>query len=48
VRQVEERQSVPVTRVNPVYTRVLTCTRRFVIDQNDVVQTFAWEGNSCF
>jgi hypothetical protein len=48
VRQVEERISVPVTRVNPVYTRNLACTRRFVIDQNDTVQSFAWEGNSCF
>jgi hypothetical protein len=48
VRQVEERVSVPVTRVNPVYTRTQTCTRRFVIDQNDTVQSFAWEGNSCF
>lgn len=48
VRQVEERQSIPVTRTNPVYTRVLSCTRRFVIDQNDTVEAFSWDGNACF
>lgn len=48
VSQVEERISVPVVRTNPVYTERRSCTRRFIIDQNDVVQDFAWQGNACF
>lgn len=48
VSQVEERISVPVVRTNPIYTERRTCTRRFIIDQNDVVQDFAWQGNACF
>lgn len=48
VSQVEEKITVPVVRTNPVYTERRTCIRRFIIDQNDVVQDFAWQGNACF
>ena len=48
VSQVEEKITVPVVRTNPVYTERRTCIRRFIIDQNDMVQDFAWQGNACF
>lgn len=48
VSQVEEKITVPVVRTNPIYTERRTCVRRFIIDQNDMVQDFAWEGNACF
>lgn len=48
VRNVEERQTIPVQNVEPIRTINQACTRRFVVSQDKRVETFRWEGNSCF
>jgi hypothetical protein len=48
VRNVEERQTIPVQNVEPIRTINQLCTRRFVVSQDKRVETFRWEGNSCF
>jgi hypothetical protein len=48
VRNVEERQSIPVQNVEPIRTYNLVCTRRFVISQSKQVESFRWQGNACF
>lgn len=48
VRNVEERQTVPVQNVEPIRTTNQVCTRRFVITADKRVEAFRWQGNSCF
>lgn len=48
VRNVEERQSVPVQNIEPIRTYNQFCTRRFVVTQDKRVEAFRWQGNSCF
>jgi hypothetical protein len=48
VRNVEERQSIPVQNVEPIRTINQICTRRFVIAADKRVEDFRWQGNSCF
>jgi hypothetical protein len=48
VRNVEERQTIPVQNVEPIRTVNQLCTRRFVVSHDKRVETFRWEGNSCF
>lgn len=48
VRNVEERQSVPVQNIEPIRTYNQVCTRRFVVTQDKRVEAFRWQGNSCF
>jgi hypothetical protein len=47
-RRVEERTSVPVTNATPIQTYNQVCTRRFVVGQDKRVESFNWQGNSCF
>jgi hypothetical protein len=47
-RRVEERTSVPVTNSSPIQTYNQTCIRRFVVGADKKVQSFNWQGNSCF
>lgn len=39
---------IPVTSYEPLYTTTRRCVKRFVILRNRIVESFAWEGNSCF
>jgi hypothetical protein len=48
VRNVEERETIPVQNVDPIRTINQLCTRRFVVAADKRVETFRWEGNSCF
>jgi hypothetical protein len=48
VRRVEERYTVPVQNVEPIRTINQECVRRFVVSQDKRVETFRWQGNSCF
>lgn len=48
VRNVEEQQTVPVQNVEPIRTYNQVCIRRFVITPDKRVETFRWQGNSCF
>lgn len=48
VRTVQDRQSIPVTNTSPIQTINQVCTRRFVVSQDKRVETFRWQGNSCF
>jgi hypothetical protein len=48
VRNVEERQSIPVQNIEPIRTINQVCTRRFVISTDKRVEDFRWQGNSCF
>jgi hypothetical protein len=48
VRNVEERYTVPVQNVEPIRTVNQECVRRFVVSQDKRVETFRWQGNSCF
>jgi hypothetical protein len=48
VRNVEERETIPVQNVEPLRTINQACTRRFVVTPDKKVETFRWEGNSCF
>lgn len=48
VRNIEERQSVPVQNIEPIRTLNQSCTRRFVIALDKRVEAFRWEGNACF
>jgi hypothetical protein len=48
VRTVQDRQSIPVTTTSPIQTINQVCTRRFVVSQDKRVETFRWQGNSCF
>jgi hypothetical protein len=48
VRNIEERQSVPVQNIEPIRTINQSCTRRFVITQDKRVEAFRWDGNACF
>jgi hypothetical protein len=47
-RRVEERVSVPVTNASPIQTYNQICTRRFVVGADKRVESFNWQGNSCF
>jgi hypothetical protein len=47
VRQVVDEEQVPVQRTNPIVTRDLRCTLRFVIKPDKTVESARWEGNSC-
>jgi hypothetical protein len=48
VRVIEEQETVPVTNVSPIRTFHASCTRRFVVGANRQIESFRWEGNSCF
>lgn len=48
VRNVEERQTIPVQNVEPIRTINQQCVRRFVVAQDKRVSEFRWQGNSCF
>ena len=48
VRNIEERVSYPVQNIEPIRTINQVCTRRFVVGQDKRVETFRWQGNSCF
>jgi hypothetical protein len=48
IKNVEERQSIPVQTVEPIRTINQACTRRFVVAADKRVEAFRWEGNSCF
>lgn len=47
-RVITESAQVPVQEIDPVRTSRQVCVRRFVVDVNDTVESFRWEGNSCF
>ena len=47
-RLVYENMQIPTTNITPIQTRHLLCVRRFVISRDKIVESFAWEGNSCF
>jgi hypothetical protein len=40
--------SVPVVRTTPIYSVSRVCINRFVVDVNNTVEDFRWEGNACF
>ncbi len=48
VRNVEERQTIPVQNVSPIQTINQVCARRFVVTPDKRVSEFRWQGNSCF
>lgn len=48
VRNVEERQTIPVQNVEPIRTVNQVCTRRFVVTPDKQVVDFRWQGNACF
>ena len=47
-RVVQVTETIPVTNATPIYTVNQTCIRRFVVGQNHIVESFRWQGNSCF
>jgi len=47
VRQVVDEEQVPVQRTNPIVTRELRCTLRFVIKPDKTVESARWDGNNC-
>lgn len=48
VREVNERVQVPVERQSPVSQQRFTCNIRWQIDQDNIIQAVAWDGNDCF
>jgi hypothetical protein len=48
VREVEERETIPVQNVEPIRTINQACVRRFVVTPDKRVEAFRWEGNACF
>lgn len=48
VRVVEDSVQVPVTRTNPISTNTYACTVRWRIRPDNMVDSFTWQGNSCF
>ncbi|MGD1957123.1 MAG: hypothetical protein ACFBZ9_18240 [Sphingomonadales bacterium] len=48
VRTVEEKVQIPVERQRDITRTTLRCNIRWQLDNDDVVQAVAWDGNDCF
>ncbi len=47
-RTITRFETYPVTEIEPVYTVNQTCKQRFIVNKNNIVEDFSWEGNACF